>query len=101
MANTIRKVKDAKDLETNELIYLKGHAGATYMSDGSTVEDAINGIQTVDVSNKLDKTEAANTYATKTEVLNKVTGDSNITNIAVVSALPSNPNSKTLYIIIE
>lgn len=39
-----RKVKDAKDLSTNELIYFKGHAKATYMSDGRTVEDAINDI---------------------------------------------------------
>ena len=37
-----RKVKDAKDLESNELIYFKGHAKATFMSDGRTVEDAIN-----------------------------------------------------------
>lgn len=37
-----RKVKDAIDLETNEVIYLKGHAQATFMSDGRTVEDAIN-----------------------------------------------------------
>lgn len=37
-----RKVKDAKDLESNELIYFKGHAKATYMSNGKTVEDAIN-----------------------------------------------------------
>ena len=37
-----RKVKDAKDLATNELIYFNGHAKATYMSDGRTVEDAIN-----------------------------------------------------------
>lgn len=37
-----RKVKDAIDLETNEKVYLKGHAKATYMSDGRTVEDAIN-----------------------------------------------------------
>lgn len=39
-----RKIKDAIDLTTNELVYLKGHAKATYMSDGSTVEDAINNI---------------------------------------------------------
>lgn len=39
-----RKIKDAKDLSTNELIYFKGHAQATYMSDGTTVEDAINNI---------------------------------------------------------
>lgn len=38
----IRKIKDAKDLDTGEKIYLKGHAQATYMSDGSTVEDTIN-----------------------------------------------------------
>ena len=37
-----RKIKDAKDLSTNELIYFKGHAEATYMSDGRTVEEAIN-----------------------------------------------------------
>ena len=37
-----RKIKDAKDLSTNELIYFKGHAKATYMSDGKTVEEAIN-----------------------------------------------------------
>lgn len=39
-----RKIKDAKDLSTNELIYFKGHAKATYMSDGRSVEDAINNI---------------------------------------------------------
>ena len=36
-----RKIKDAKDLGLNELIYFKGHAKATYMSSGQTVEDAI------------------------------------------------------------
>ena len=36
-----RKIKDAKDLATNEKIYFRGHAKATYMSDGRTVEDAI------------------------------------------------------------
>lgn len=41
-----RKIKDAKDLSTDELIYFKGHAKATYMSNGSTVEDAINQIGT-------------------------------------------------------
>ena len=39
-----RKIKDAKDLSTNELIYFKGHAQATYMSDGRTVEEAISNI---------------------------------------------------------
>lgn len=39
-----RTVKDAKDLDTNELIYFKSHAKATYMSNGTTVEDAINNI---------------------------------------------------------
>lgn len=37
-----RKIKDAKDLETDELIYFKGHAKAVYMSDGRNVEEAIN-----------------------------------------------------------
>ena len=39
-----RNVKDAKDLATDELIYFRSHAKATYMSDGSTVEDAIKNI---------------------------------------------------------
>lgn len=42
-----RKVKDAKDLKTNELIYFRGHAQATYMSDGRTVEDAIDDVKEV------------------------------------------------------
>ena len=37
-----RRVKDAVDSTTNETIYFKGHAKATYMSDGNTVEDTIN-----------------------------------------------------------
>lgn len=41
-----RKIKDAKDLSTNDLIYFKGHAQATFMSDGRTVEEAINDIDT-------------------------------------------------------
>lgn len=36
-----RRVKDAVDSTTNETIYFKGHAKATYMSNGSTVEDTI------------------------------------------------------------
>ena len=39
-----RKIKDAKDLNTGELIYFKGHAQATFMSDGRTVEEAVNGM---------------------------------------------------------
>lgn len=41
-----RIIKDAKDLSTNELIYFKGHAQATFMSDGRTVEEAINSVGT-------------------------------------------------------
>jgi hypothetical protein len=37
----MRKVKDAVDLATNEKIYFKGHAKATYLSDGRNVEDAL------------------------------------------------------------
>lgn len=36
-----RKIKDAIDLSTNEKVYYKSHAKATFMSDGRTVEDAI------------------------------------------------------------
>lgn len=56
-----RKIKDAKDTSTNELIYFRGHAQATYMSDGTSVEDKINGISagggSVDLSNYYNKSE--------------------------------------------
>ena len=59
-----RKIKDAKDLTTNELIYFKGHAQATYMSDGRTVEEAVNGMSggsggSIDTSNLATKDELA------------------------------------------
>lgn len=59
-----RQIKDAKDLSTNELIYFKGHAQATYMSDGRTVEEAVNGMSggsggTIDTSNLATKAELA------------------------------------------
>lgn len=40
----MRKVKDAVDLTTNEKIYFKGHAKATYLSDGRNVEEALGKI---------------------------------------------------------
>lgn len=53
-----RKVKDAKDLETGEKIYFKSHAKSTYMSDGTTVEDAIGSWQgNVDLSDYATKEE--------------------------------------------
>lgn len=58
MANRI--IKDAKDIKSNELIYFRGHAKATYMSDGRTVEDAINSAGTgggADMSNYYTKSQ--------------------------------------------
>lgn len=59
-----RQIKDAKDLTTNELIYFKGHAQATYMSDGRTVEEAVNSMSggsggSIDTSNLATKDELA------------------------------------------
>ena len=64
MANRI--IKDAKDLSTNELIYFRGHAKATYMSNGATVEDAINNI-----SNNGGSGADMTNYYTKSEIDNK------------------------------
>lgn len=47
-----RKIKDAKDLSTQELIYFKGHAKATFMSDGATVEDAVRAVENATYKNK-------------------------------------------------
>lgn len=59
-----RNIKDAKDLDTGELIYFKGHAQATFMSDGRTVEEAVSGMSggsggTIDTSNLATKAELA------------------------------------------
>lgn len=43
--STSRKVKDGKDLNTNELIYFTSHAKVTYMSDARNVEDVIKNIE--------------------------------------------------------
>lgn len=50
------------------------------------------------VSDKLDTTTAASTYATKTENNSKVTGDGVMT-IKKVTELPSSPDPNTLYVI--
>lgn len=59
-----RNIKDAKDLETGELIYFKGHAQATFMSDGRTVEEAVSEMSgesggSIDTSNLATKDELA------------------------------------------
>lgn len=69
-----RQIKDAKDLTTNELIYFKGHAKATYMSDGTTVEDAINSMGggsggSTDLSNYYTKAEVDSALEDKQETL--------------------------------
>ena len=42
-----RKIKDAKDLTSGELIYFAGHAQATYMSDGRDIEAALSDKQDI------------------------------------------------------
>ena len=81
MAN--RQIKDAKDLTTNELVYFRGHAKATYMSNGATVEDAINGLgggSGADMTNYYTKaqidakgylTSVPSEYVTETELNGK------------------------------
>ena len=65
-----RKVKDAKDITTDELIYFRGHAKVTYMSDGRSVEDAINASVGGGVTEDYvdDAIKAAITEALTTEV---------------------------------
>ena len=65
MAN--RLIKDAKDTKSNELIYFRGHAKATYMSDGRSVEDAINNISEGGGSSSNGSTDMSN-YYTKTQI---------------------------------
>lgn len=111
MANRI--IKDAKDTKSNELIYFRGHAKATYMSDGRTVEDAINSAGTgggADMSNYYTKaqvdakgylTSVPSEYVTESE-LNTVL--SNLKFITITQTAYDNLSTKdpnTIYIISE
>lgn len=71
-----RQIKDAKDLSTNELIYFKGHAQATYMSDGATVEDAVNDKQDILTSGRNIKTINGNSILGEGDIT--IEGGSNI-----------------------
>lgn len=52
-----RQIKDAVNHSTKELVYFKGHAKATFMSDGKTVEDAINSIEIPSLDEYVTETE--------------------------------------------
>ena len=68
-----REIKNAVNNTTGELIYFKGHAKATFMSDGSTVEDAIKNIKpNIDLSDYV-KSEELEGYA-KTEDIPSLEG---------------------------
>ena len=70
---SMREIKNAVNNTTGELIYFKGHAKATFMSDGSTVEDAINNIESkIDLSDYV-KSEELEGYA-KTEDIPSLEG---------------------------
>ena len=63
-----RKIKNAVNNTTGELIYFKGHAKATFMSDGSTVEDTINNIESkIDLSDYV-KSEELEGYAKTSDI---------------------------------
>lgn len=96
-----RQVRDAKDSLSGELIYFKGHAQAVYMSDGSTVEDAINtikisgggssdaNVQAVDTGDIIDGVNA--NYAT-TEYVDGLIGDIN----SVLESIINGGNTSTI-----
>ena len=93
-----RKIKDAKDLNSGELIYFKGHAQATFMSDGRTVEEAVSDMSggsggSIDTSNLATKTE----LATKQDIISDI--DTIRTNAAnykgTVTSVKINGDSKS------
>lgn len=59
---SIRKIKNAKDLSTNELIYFKSHAQATFMNNGLNVEEAITNLEN-------SKNSVLNTIAEKQDII--------------------------------
>lgn len=83
-----RKVKDAKDITTGELIYIRGHAKATYMSNGASVEDVISEVQEsiLDTSEFYTKEQIdAKNYATQADLLRKQENLKSGTNIKTIN----------------
>lgn len=81
---TVAKAYDSQ----NNNIFIESHAKATYMSDGSTVEDTINEIKTnggVDID--LSK------YETKLEAQDKLVEAKQYTNTAIVNLVDSAPET--------
>lgn len=73
-----RQIKDIKDKNTGQLVYPRTHIKAVVIDESTNLEDLIGTnvgerLNTLEetISDKLDKTEAASTYATKTELENK------------------------------
>ena len=91
-----RKIIDPK--QNGEKVWLKGHAKAIYMSDGSTVEDAINNIDDADLKDyaKLEDIPSLDGYATEQWVENKnyLTEHQNISHLASKEELNSGLQSK-------
>ena len=76
---------DAKDLDTNELIYFKGHAKSTYTSNGKNVEEAFLDKQDTLVSGTNIKTINGN----------NITGSGNVnTEYPVTTVSSSNVSMK-------
>lgn len=66
-----RKVMDAVDINTGEAVYFASHAQATYMADGTTVENNIKDIKS-NYATKLYVEDLISQYITQyiTNVLN-------------------------------
>ena len=91
-----RKIKNAINNTTGELIYFKGHAKATYMSDGSTVEDAINNIESnIDLSDYV-KSEELEGYA-KTEDIPSLEGYAKTDDIPSLEGYAKEEDIPSLY----
>lgn len=107
----MRKVKDAIDADGN-LIYVKSHAKATYMSNGATVEDTINNIKvngggggSIDLSDYATKQD----LATKQDTLTAGQGisiDNNVVSCTldtklykIVTELPAVGEEHKIYLI--
>lgn len=63
-----RQIKDAVNHSTGELVYFKSHAKATFMSDGKTVEEAINNIEIPTVPTKVSELDNDSNFITIEDV---------------------------------
>lgn len=99
-ANAASATKATQDASGN--VITSTYATKTELSAKGTYSKPSGGIPMTDLASEVQTSlgKADTALQNHQDISGKISGDGNITNIAVVSALPSSPNAKTMYVVL-